>query len=136
MRKTFKERRKELGLTVEQLAERADISPREVQSIEQGKHKPRLEISYNLFKILCGEDGRVYYEWSPLKLSEAREQMNMTQATLAKEIGVSRRSVNRWESIRKPSLPSKKQFVMLSRLLGMKKGDFFICRDREACLRA
>ncbi|MCR5727879.1 MAG: helix-turn-helix domain-containing protein [Lachnospiraceae bacterium] len=66
-----------------------------------------------------------------MKLSEAREKMNMTQESLANKMGVSRRSVSRWENIRKPSLPSMQQFLMLSRLLEVPERDFFIRRERE-----
>ena len=109
----------------------AGISSREAKSIEQGKHNPRLDVGYKIVRIMCGEDDGSYYEWNPLKLTEAREKMNMTQDDLAYSMGVSRRSVSRWENIRKPSLPSMQQFIMLSRLLEVPERDFFIRRERE-----
>ncbi len=133
MREKLRKRRKELGLTVDKVAEMADISSREMKSIEQGIHTPRIEIGYKIFRIMCGEDGSSYYEWNPNKLPEARERMNMTQQCLADKIGVSRRSVARWENTRNPSQPSIKQLVIISKLLGVPEGDFFTRRERKIC---
>ncbi len=133
MREKLRNRRKELGLTVEKFAEMADISSREMKSIEQGIHMPRLEIGYKIVKILCGEDGMSYYEWNPEKLSEARERMNMTQQCLADKIGVSRRSVSRWENTKKLSQPSITQLIIISRILGVPEGDFFTRKERKIC---
>ena len=128
----IKEKRMSHGLTVERLAEMVDISARELHSIENGKHVPRLERAYNIFMILTDKnDGSVCYSWNPLTLSNARESRNMTQDELAKMIGVSRRSVNRWESILNPTQPSMRQFYNLIKLFGMKIEDFFVLKGRR-----
>jgi putative transcriptional regulator len=44
--------RKEMGLTQEQLAERADVSRQTVISLEQGKYNPSLLLAYRITKIL------------------------------------------------------------------------------------
>ena len=128
----IKERRLKRGLTVQKLAEMADISVRELHSIENKKHTPRIEVAYNLCMILDDKnDGSVYFKWNPLTLTYARESRNLTQDELAKMIGVSRRSVNRWESILNPTQPSMRQFYFLIKLFGMKVEDFFVRKDRK-----
>ena len=129
----IKEKRISHGMTVEHLAEMVDISARELHSIENGKHEPRIEILYNIIMVLNDKnDGSSCYVWNPLTLSNARVSRNMTQDELAKMIGVSRRSVTRWENILNPSQPSRRQFYKLIKLFSMKIEEFFVLKGRGA----
>ena len=51
------------------------------------------------------------------RISELREQQNMTQAELAKRLGITRSSVNAWEQ--GISVPSTQYIVELSALFGV-----------------
>lgn len=95
----YRERRKQLGLTQEQLAEMAGITLRSVQYIESGACSPKLEAWFAIQTILADEnDGRYYFEWNPDALREARRARKLTQAELAEKMGVARTTVEHWEN--------------------------------------
>ena len=65
------------------------------------------------------------------RISELREQQNMTQAELAKRLGITRSSVNAWEQ--GISVPSTQYIVELAALFGVST-DFLLGLSSEATL--
>ncbi len=103
----YKEKRKELGFTQEEVAEMAGIGTRTLQYIESGACSPKLEQWYALQTILNNEnDGRYYFVWEPNALRKYRKEKKITQSELAKKIGVSSTSVMMWENDITPSVPT------------------------------
>lgn len=48
----IKEKREQLNLTQKELAEKLEVSIKTIQAIEQGRRKPGLLLTINLFKLL------------------------------------------------------------------------------------
>ena len=81
---SFRRRREELGLSQEEVALRADVSPSLVAKIEQGRHDLRNVKLRNLYGLLRA------LEWTPEEFAEATglELPGVTREPKAEDLGM------------------------------------------------
>ena len=105
--KDIRERRKNSGLTQEQLAELLGISRGHLNYIEKGTRKPTEELLQKLDSFLGSYEADAIVEEAELPESgirERREYDGLTQEQLAELVGISREHLNKIEQgMRKPS---------------------------------
>lgn len=128
----YRAKRRELGLTQEEVAEMVGIETRTLQYIESGACSPKLEQWYALISILNQEnDGRYFYTWNPNRLRTLRKEKKLTQAELAKKIGVSMTSVMMWERDFKHSVPTVENLQKLCLVFQKSVDNFLIKEEKE-----
>lgn len=75
--KVIKEARLKSELTREQLAERLDITPRYLISIENEKHKPSYDILFKIIRELAIMPDAIFYPDKPCKDTEIEDLIRM-----------------------------------------------------------
>jgi len=104
---TVKSIREERGASQGELAELLDVSPKTVESWEGGRSRPGAENRAKISKLReetaeapeeVPEPEEQKQTFSPEEITELRQQLGMSQAVLARELGVAPNTVWKWEN--------------------------------------
>ncbi len=91
--KVIKDARLKSELTREQLAERLDITPRYLISIENENHKPSYDVLFKIIRELAINPDLVFYPDKPCKDSEIEDLVRMLYNCDERSIKVIRATV-------------------------------------------